>query len=213
MWITPARWQGSRGATRLWKVRQHKVRAEAQKLPHRRPHHSWTATSRRCFTHHHKRPLSTLPKRPSPANRRPDAGHTTARPPHHARVSPIRHKRPLSTFPKRPSLANRRTGAAQYDARIPDIAKTGNRPPGPSGGPDVGQPQGTVSFLRRPPATAGPVRRHAPVAQGIEQRPSNPPVGGSIPSWGTRVRPWPAGTFRRSGPRPPHPNSTVECMR
>jgi hypothetical protein len=29
-------------------------------------------------------------------------------------------------------------------------------------------------------------RSRAPVAQGIEQRPSNPPVGGSIPSWGTK---------------------------
>ena len=44
--------------------------------------------------------------------------------------------------------------------------------------------RGNVNFLRR--------RRSAPegnasVAQGIEQRPSNPPVGGSIPSWGTDV--------------------------
>ena len=32
-------------------------------------------------------------------------------------------------------------------------------------------------------------RECAPVAQGIEQRPSNPPVGGSIPSWGTETSP------------------------
>jgi hypothetical protein len=39
-----------------------------------------------------------------------------------------------------------------------------------------------VNFLRHRISAPD---RHASVAQGIEQRPSNPPVGGSIPSWGT----------------------------
>jgi hypothetical protein len=48
---------------------------------------------------------------------------------------------------------------------------------------DGSRAAGNVNFLRHrtsaPDATAS-------VAQGIEQRPSNPPVGGSIPSWGTK---------------------------
>ena len=87
-------------------------------------------------------------------------------------------------------------GQSLRQCRTPLCGQTGVRPRHPppkratgtaeiSGRPDSQRPPGTVNFLRRPPAAAGRHATRAPVAQGIEQRPSNPPVGGSIPSWGT----------------------------
>ena len=84
-----------------------------------------------------------------------------------------------------------RTSIAVALFRFEGVARICGQPGlSPACGGKVGRPAaddcagtpGNVNFLRR--RRSAP-EGHASVAQGIEQRPSNPPVGGSIPSWGT----------------------------